>query len=316
MTRLQLGVVFTCALGAVAAAQAPSTGAVLDPSTFTYARAIAPGRAALVVLPLDAAVLAHSRGPQARFADVRVVDARNRQVPYLLDEGDEPLELAVTFGNVEPTTPALQSTDGHHRSTYLVGLPYARLPEAHLVLETSARTFRREVQLSEERPPDRRRRDRWADVIAVSVWQHTDESIAAPALVLDAGNRDATRLLLTIDEGDNAPLPLTVVRLRLPAWRMRFYRPADTPLRLLYGSRDAVAPEYDLALLRTTVMGESAEDVSASPEPVTKDRAAIISPRVFWGFLIAAVLVLAALIARLATSRSSEDPSPPSAPRP
>lgn len=317
MRRTQLAAAFACALGALVAAQPPPAGAGLDPSTFRYARAIGSGRAGLVVLPLDAAVLAHSRGPQARFADVRVVDAQNRQLPYLLVEGSAPMESALMFGTVHPAAPELQSTEGHHRSTYLVVLPYARLPEAHLVLDTSARTFRRDVQLSVGRPPDRRRRDRWADVIGVSEWQHANESVAAPPLELIAGNRDATDLLVTIDEGDNAPLPLTAVRLWLPAWRIRFYRPADTPLRLLYGSRDAVAPEYDLALLRTTVMGESAEEVSAAPEPAPpKGRAAIVSPRIFWGFLIAAVLVLAALIARLATSRSSEDPSPPSAPRP
>ena len=63
-------------------------------------------------------------------------------------------------------------------------------------------------------------------------------------------------------------------------------------------------------------MVEPAEEILAAPEPVKEDRAAILSPPVFWGFLIAAVLVLVALVVRLATSRASEDPPPPSAPRP
>ncbi len=302
-------------MGAVAA-QAPPPGAVLDPSDFTYARAIRPGPAALVELPLDAAVLAHSRGPAAGFADVRIVDPRGRQLPYLLDEIGEPLEAAVPFRPIESDLPGLQSSEGHHRSTYLVTLPYASLPGGHLVLETPQRVFRRDVQLSIERPPDRRRRDRSADVIAASIWEHTDEHTPAPPLVLTAGNRDTTDRVITIDEGDNAPLPLASVRLQLSAWRIRFYRPADTPLRLLYGSRDAVTPAYDLALLRGTVMGEPAGEAVAEPEAAKKDRAAILSPPIFWGFLIAAVLVLIALVVRLATSRASEDPPPPSAPRP
>lgn len=316
MRRLVVATTFACVAVGVIAAQAPPPGAVVDPSTFRYSRTIAPGPAALVVLPLDVAVLAHGRGPQRRFADVRVIDPQNRQLPYLLEQGSEPLELAVSLGAFSTTAPERQSTDGHHRSTYRVVLPYPRLPEADLVIETSAQTFRREVQLWEEGPSDRQRRDHWTAVITNRVWQHTDESLVAPPLVLPARERDTTSLFLTIDEGDNAPLPLTSARLRLPAWRLRFYRPEGTTLRLVYGSREAVAPEYDLALLRTKVMQEPAEEVSAGPEPVTKDRAAIISPRVFWGFLIAAVLVLVALVARLATSPSSGDPSRPSAPGP
>ena len=317
MRPLVLPGVLGCAMAVVLSAQLPSAGAVVDPSTFDYVRAIASGRAALVVLPLDAAVLAHSRGPYARFADVRVVDDRNRQVPYLLEEAREPLELAVPFGNFTPAAAERQSTDAHHRSTYVLTLPYPRLPDADLAIETSQRTFRREVQLSEQRLADRPRNAQSAVVITNRVWQHTDESVAAPPLLLAARNRDATLLILTIDEGDNAPLPLTSVRLRLPGWRLRFYRPADTGLRLLYGSRDAVAPEYDLALLRTKVMEESAEEISAAPEPKSRrNSAAIVSPRVFWGFLIAAVLALVALVARLATSSPSGGPSQSSGPGP
>lgn len=307
--------VLGCAMAVTLSAQIPSAGAVLDPSAFDYARDIAAGRAALVVLPLDAAALAHSRGPYARFADVRVVDGQNRQVPYLLEEAQEPLELAVPFANFTPARAG--RPDARHRSTYMVTLPYPRLPDADLVIETSQRTFRREVQLSEQRLVDRSRNAQSAAVIGNRVWQHTDESVAAPPLLLAARNRDATLLILTIDDGDNAPLPLTSVRLRLPRWRIRFYRPGDARLRLLYGSRDAVAPEYDLALLRTKVMEESAEEISAAPERKSRrDSAAIVSPRVFWGFLIAAVLVLVALVARLATSSPSGGPSQSSGPGP
>jgi hypothetical protein len=309
--------VLGCALGVTLSAQLPSAGAVVDPSAFDYVRDIAPGRAALVVLPLDAAALAHSRGPYARFADVRVIDGQNRQMPYLLEEAREPLELPITFVAFTPSAVNRPPGDTHRRSTYMVTLPYPRLPDADLVVETSQRTFRREVQLSEQGTPDRPRNSQPAAVITNRVWQHSDDSVPAPPLLLPARNRDATLLTLTIDDGDNAALPLTSMRLRLPGWRIRFYRPADTRLRLLYGSDDAVAPEYDLALLRTKVMEESAEEISAAPEPrARRDSAAIVSPRVFWGFLIAAVLVLVALVARLATSSPSEGPSQSSGPGP
>jgi hypothetical protein len=245
-----------------------------------------------------------------------VIDRENRQLPYLLDEGREPLELPISLGPIQTTNLQRQSSEGHHRSTYLVMLPFVRLPDADLVVDTSAQTFRRDVQLWEEGPGDRRPRDPWTATIATRVWQHSDRSVAAPPLVLPARDRDTRFLFLTIDEGDNAPLPLTNARLRLPAWRLRFYRPEGMPTRLLYGNRDAEAPTYDLALVRTRVMQEPSVEITAGPEPPQKETAAIVSPRVFWGFLIAAVVVLVALIARLATSRSSEDLPPPSAPHP
>jgi hypothetical protein len=311
-----LGLTLASAAIAAAAAQAPPPGAAVDPSSFAYSRAVAPGPAALVVLPLDVGALCHSRGPLGRFADVRVVDDENRQVPYLLDEASEPLELPISIGPVQATSAQRQSSEGHHRSTYLVMLPFLRLPEADLVVEPSAQTFRREVQLWEQGPGDRRPREPWTATIATRVWQHNDQSLAAPPLVLPARDRDTRFLYLTIDEGDNAPLPLTSARLRLPAWRLRFYRPEGRPMRLLYGNRDAETPKYDLALVRAEVMREPAVEISVGPEPPQKETAAIVSPPVFWGFLIAAVVVLIALIARLATSRSSEGLPPPSAPRP
>lgn len=316
MTRAGTVLALTLASALVAAAaQAPPPGAEVDPSAFAYSRTVAPGPAALVVLRLDAAVLAHSRGPLGRFADVRVVDDQNRQLPYLLDEAGEPLELPLSIGPVQATSPQRQSSEGHHRSTYLVMLPFLRLPEADLIIETSAQTFRREVQLWEQGPGDRRPREPWTSTITTRVWQHNDQGLAAPPLVLPARDRDTTFLYLTIDEGDNAPLPLTGASLRLPAWRVRFYRPEARPMRLLYGNRDVDTPKYDLALVRADVMQQPAVEISMGPEPPRNETAAIVSPRVFWGFLIAAVVVLVALIARLATSRS-EDLPPPSAPRP
>lgn len=311
--------VVACSTVAMAQDAVPAipSGAPIDPSAFGYARSLTTGPAGFVSLPLDAAALAHSRGPRSRFADVRIVDASNRQVPYLLEPRDAPLEMALSFARVEPGAPELKSAPGHQRSTYLAKLPFARLPDASLVLETSARTFRRDVELSMERAPDRRRRNRWADIIHVRGWEHADPGTAAPRLVIPAAALDTTDLLVTIDEGDNAPLPLTGVFVQVPSYRLRFYRPGGEPLRLLYGSERAVAPEYDLALLASSVMGAPMEEVSAAPEPTPpRTNPTIVSRKVFWGFLIVAVIALLALVARLATSPSSGDPSRPSAPRP
>ncbi len=108
-------------------------------------------------------------------------------------------------------------------------------------------------------------------------------------------------LWLTVDEGDNAALPLAGARLLLPSYRLRFYRSGKEPLRLVYGSRDQGAPQYNLALLAPEVMGVDAREVSALPESGAAAGATpFVSGPVFWIFLSVAVLVLLALIARLA----------------
>ena len=64
---------------------------------------------------------------------------------------------------------------------------------------------------------------------------------------------------------------------------------------------DLAPPSYDLALLSTRVFRVSGVEVSAGPEREERagGTAAVVSPRLFWGILIVAVVVLVGLIARL-----------------
>ena len=71
-------------------------------------------------------------------------------------------------------------------------------------------------------------------------------------------------MLLVVDEGDNAPLPMTKARLLLPSYRLRFYHAGNAPLRLVYGRTDLQPPQYDLALLAPQVMGAQAAEIGAA----------------------------------------------------
>jgi len=112
---------------------------------------------------------------------------------------------------------------------------------------------------------------------------------------------DATQVLLIVEEGDNTPLPIGGARMLLPAYRMRLFRERGQSLRLAYGRTDLAAPSYDLALLAPRVFGVSAMEVSPGPEREERagGAAAFVSPWLFWGILITAVVVLLGLIARL-----------------
>jgi hypothetical protein len=292
---------------------------VLDPATFKFVRAIDTKDGGLVALPLDAHVLAHSRGVPSRFADLRIVDADNRQIPFLVERRDEPLSVPLT---VTPAT-QLQATElkpsgSRQQSVYAVPLPYSHLPPGKLVLETNARVFQRTIRIGFDRPPDRHRRDPWFDVRATETWRHADQRTVARPLMLPIQTANETDLRLVVDEGDNAPLPIANARLLLPSYRLRFYVPregAGRSLRVLYGRDDLQPPQYDLALLAPTVMGATATEVSAaaaSAESIPPS-SPFVSPRTFWIVLGAAVLVLLALIVRLLKNQDGVNDQGPAA---
>jgi hypothetical protein len=290
-----------------APAAMPTSGAELDPALFQYVRPLtaSPGLAAVT---LDAAALAHSRGPAARFADVRILDASNRQIPYLIERRDEPQSIDLEVEPRDPATlPDLKGRKGR-TSLYAVTLPWPGLPQPRLVLETSERVFHRHVRIGTEREPDRQHRDKWFAEIGAARWQHADRQSVAPPVTIALGQTDATTLLILVDEGDNATLPLTSARVLIPSYRLRFYHPQAGALRLMYGRRDLDPPRYDLALLAPQVMGAVATTATAAPESAeasaaaAAERQSIISPLTFWILLGGAVLVLVGLIVRLVRS--------------
>ncbi len=287
---------------AAAAPPLPTVGASLDAALFTYVRAIPVGEAGLIALPLDAAVLAHSAGAPARFADVRVVDGAGRQVPYLVERASEPLSLDLRLERLSSPPKAFQQRRPAP-SVYRVSWPFERLPSPRLVLTTSARVFRRSIAVGIDREADRRHRDAWIETLATVAWTHADQDRPTPALMVPLPTADAKELLLIVEEGDNTPLPLEPPRVLLPAYRLRFFRERGAALRLAYGRSDLAPPRYDLALLAPQVLGVAATEIAAGEEQPARGAAAtaaLVSPRLFWAVLAVAVVALLALIVRLA----------------
>jgi hypothetical protein len=290
-----------CLAAALAAQDTPApAGAPVDRALFAYSRELSPSPGGLVVVPLDAHVLAHSRG-RGRLADLRVVGDDSRQVPYVLEEDVEPLtvDVALEPRTDAPVLPGAGAPAGH-RSAYTVRLPYAGLWNVRLALETPARMFDRRVQVAAERPPDRRHRDGRLERLTDVGWSHTDPDSPAPPLVLRLGEPDATELLLAVHEGDNSPLPIGASRLQLPSHRLRFKATEGVPLRLYYGQADLAAPRYDVALLRGGLLdGEATELSLGAVTEAADDDAGVRLRWIFWAALAAAVVALLLVIARL-----------------
>jgi hypothetical protein len=275
----------------------PEAGRPIDTAAFRYVRELPDGPAGLVAVPFDTAVLAHSSGRlRLDFADLRIVDAAGRQLPYLLERRPEPLVVALPAPVAEAT-----ARFGPATSVYRLKLPYAELPPARLVLRTSARVFDRQVDVLVERPDRRdRRKGPATQGVASAAWRHAEPEMEAPALCLNLPTLATPEVLLAVREGDNAPLPLERPELLLPSFQVRFFRPDAAALRILYGQERLPAPRYDLALLARTVLASPALETALAAERESTDgRPVGLGPKGFWAILLAAAVVLLLLIARL-----------------
>ena len=115
--------------------------------------------------------------------------------------------------------------------------------------------------------------------------------------------------MLAVDEGDNAALPISKIRLLLPSYRLRFYRTGSVPLRLVYGRDDLQPARYDFALLAPQVMGAVATEVAAAPGETVNSAppgARQSVSAIFWVAMSLSVLILLAIIARLLTQRGAD----------
>jgi hypothetical protein len=276
----------------------PGVGSAIDIGSFRYARAIAAHKPGLSALPLDAAVLAHSR-----MADLRIAGPDGKQIPYLVENVDEPLSMDLppiaTTQSPFSGRSNKQSAAGT-RTYYRVRLPYQDLPPARLVFTTSARVFRRNLSILIEKDPFNERQESWTEPVAEATWAHADPETSAPPVMLRIPSLKTAEMMLVVEEGDNSPIPITSARLLLPAHQLRFFRRGGEDLKLYYGRSNIDAPRYDLAILAPRLMGAAAEEVQLGPEiEVVPIEGKPLSLKLFWGILIGAVVVLLILISRL-----------------
>jgi len=278
------------------------TGAPIDPKAFRFSRKIPESPSGLTELALDAAVLAHGA---ADLADVRIADASDHQIPYLLEKRGDMLTLNVpVIPEKDPTSP--------QTSRYRLVLPSENLPAARLVLSTSERTFQRRVWIKSERAGGRGS-EYLEEALGRADWRHDDPDNPAPALTLDLRSALGTNwVTVIVDEGDNQTLPLTGARIELPLYRLRFFYPENGKLWLLYGQEGLSAPRYDLELLAHRLDALPSHELTLDKEtPTDKENPATVVPeknpmqaRLFWAALVVAVLVVLGLLVRLLRTES------------
>lgn len=266
------------------ALQDPGPGANLDSAGFQVRRPIPDSEPGLAALVLDAPVLAAS----PLLQDLRILDGQGRQIPYLLEQRDGPLTVPLAW-------PKRQARE--RASAYVLDLNQRGLAEGRVVLETRTHVFRRRVQLREEGSPEQEGR-----ILSDAQWSHDQPDTDPPLLVLGFSKVEGSRVVVTVDEGDNQALPVARATLLLPGWRLRFFHPGRD-LTLCYG-RDLESPQYDLALLSDRLRAAPALELemsgaALSPPPAARTGRSMGGTRLFWGVLAGVVVALFVMLAIL-----------------
>jgi hypothetical protein len=229
---------------------------------------------------------------------LRIVDRDNRQVPYLLERRQDVLALNLPF-HLD------QAASSPKQSHYQIDLPFENLPQGRLVLTTNERVFQRAVELQVKRPAADRPSDLVSETVASMNWRHADSETPAPSLPLDLhSSLGSSAATVIVEEGDNRPLALSGARLEMPLYRLRFFHPPDGTLNLLYGQDSLAAPRYDLELLAPRLVGSSSRELALDKENTTVPPPGNtrLQTQVFWGALVAAVLIVLFLLVRLLRS--------------
>lgn len=290
-----------------------SGGAAIDTKGFRVVRPVAPGPAGLTTLRLDLAVLATS----PTLADLRLATAAGIQVPYLLETLSEPLAVALPAPTRLAETRSCGLAGRPGWSCYVIELPATNLPPGRVSVTTSIRVFGRRVLVRQQRPEpgrekhlDLEHRDDGFLTVLDSIWRHQDPERAAPPFSASIPPLPRRELYLAIEDGDNSPLPLVSARLFLPAYRLRFFRPPSTELRLCCGQAGLAAPRYDIALLAPRLLGASAHETTAAAVGLPGELPSTAGfSRLFVIVLIGAVVVLLIVIARL-VAKGPNAPNP------
>jgi hypothetical protein len=256
----------------------------------------------LYTFTLDSADLQRLR---ADFADLRLVDDQDRQVPYILQR--DVAENRVTL-RLEPDPAPPSHPSGGRTSRYLLrpqpagGLRASVLPLVGLELSVQQAFFSRPARLLAPREGSGRGA-REVTVLATTLARRS-ETQGTLGLPLDGTPR--AELRLEIDEGDDQPLVLTeaVGLVRVP--RIAF-KARSGSYRLLMGNDESAVPRYDLAALSREVLAWSALPVqvgAVADNPAYRRRVgdyfrSAPPTLLLWGTLLLAVLGLVYLTVRV-----------------
>lgn len=271
---------------------AATLGAALDASGWSRMRAILPlPEEDVYALTLSADDLAFLRPD---LADLRVVNAEDRQVPFLIDPGFAEERIPMKVQRTDP--PPRPSVYLLRPAGSLAGAPGEGPRISRLEIEVADAFFERPARLIHAR--NESRREPPFSLVFSRKPPATDPIVLGVSVPLG-------EMRLEMDDGDNAPLDIRSAHAVVRVPRVVF-KAAPGSLRLLLGNSTAPAPRYDIAGLRGELLAYSA--VPARAGDMTENRNARrnwsglfdAAPRsaVVWGAILIALVALVGLTVR------------------
>jgi hypothetical protein len=274
-----------------AMAFAQRAGAPLEPRGWALLRelTVGPTPEGLAEWTLDAGDVAAAR---ADLADVRIVDTKDRQLAYLIDDSA-----------TQPVEPALTPLAPHgDASRWLLALPDGAAPVAAVTIDFEEGFVARQARILGG--PGR-------DEPVLAAPRLERRAGGTPFRVALAGSPRLAALVIEVENGDD--LPLTPRSPSIDVERRRVLFPASPgKYRGLLGNPSAEAPRYELASVRELALGlatSAAEPGPRGPNPAYRPPAPWSGRRAgtvaLWIALGIAVVVLVGLTLKLVRDPAS-----------
>lgn len=280
-----------------------SAGAPLDATHFRFRHTLVPGQGArfpeifgVLLSAEDVALL------RPDLADVRIIDDKDRQVPYVLEAAASEARAELRVAPL-PTDPAQKQTSRFALTFAPSGRAQA-LPLQALELDIGDVFYSRPVRvLAGTADSDGRLQP--TVLFSGRIARQGEEGASIQSIPLGgARHRD---LILEINNQDNPSLSVDHVLGVVTAPRLTFKLDEGGGYRLLLGADDVEAPHYDIETLRQQVLDYAALPAvlgSAEPNPQYRARAGDFVRNapptlILWGSLGVAVLALLGMTLRL-----------------
>ncbi|MBL0058961.1 MAG: hypothetical protein IPP35_07590 [Elusimicrobia bacterium] len=217
----------------------PESGAVLDVSAWTHRDPVIFSGAGFHRLELTPSVLAVA-DPLGR--DLRLV-RDGKQLPFLIDR-------TPAWRSFVPAVKSLGEEKG--KSRWELTLPQDRLPVGYVECLVTNALFQRAVTVYETRSDERGQT--YPVVLAQTQWSRTGGSGGERRLLFLQGHPVGRRVVMEIENGDNAPLTLDGFKIHYQTFGLIFKATPGEPLWLYYGNPGADWPRYDLTVVSEQVL--------------------------------------------------------------
>jgi hypothetical protein len=247
----------------------------------------------------------------ARFLRIRVLKG-DQQFPIsgvvVLDETSSP-EERVPLESVQPTA-ALH--EPQRKSIWTADLGGTGPPVTEIVFDVAPGEFIRSVKLSGSEDEKE-----WRNLASGQIYRfHRGDRVQEQLKVeIPYGGQQFRHWRITVENRNDAPLPINSVRLYTTPRRIMFEQQPGKTYSLIYGEERAQAPQYDLAQRINSDQQRAAQQVQLGSE---ESNTAWVDPRPWtethdiflWVVLIIAVLLIGFTAIQSMRRAATDSPNP------